>query len=273
MRSWNVSRATGAALRRLPLRAKFAVLAGAIALALAVQVWHAPLATAPPWALVLVGVCTAAPFAWLLAVAATLEADLRRLASQTARATGGNLRVQEQWSGRDETTGLGLQMNRMTAAVSAMVADIRSNSALVAHAGVGLAHGNRALSERTEQQAANLEQTAASVEELATTVQRNAETAESVSAQAVQVRDAARASAGAMAGVVGSVEAIQHGAQRMDDIIGVIDGIAFQTNILALNAAVEAARAASRAAALRWWRPRCACWPSARPHPPRRSAA
>jgi chromosome segregation ATPase len=123
------------------------------------------------------------------------------------------------------------------------VASIRSNSALVANAGQSLATGNRELSDRTEQQAANLEQTAASVEELSSTVKDNAQTTQEANGQAARVRDVADRGAQAMAEAVKSVEAVQGTAQRMNEIIGVIDGLAFQTNILALNAAVEAARA------------------------------
>jgi len=120
---------------------------------------------------------------------------------------------------------------------------VRSNSALVAHAGKSLALGNRDLSDRTEQQAANLEQTAASVHELSGTVNQNAATAGDSDKQAAQVRDVAEAGSTAMTQAVSSVESIQKSAQQMNEIIGVIDSLAFQTNILALNAAVEAARA------------------------------
>ncbi|MDP2742908.1 MAG: methyl-accepting chemotaxis protein, partial [Hydrogenophaga sp.] len=120
---------------------------------------------------------------------------------------------------------------------------VRSNSALVAHAGKSLAMGNRDLADRTEQQAANLEQTAASVHELSSTVHQNAETAGDSDQQAARVRDVAESGAQSMGRAVSSVEVIQKSAQQMNEIIGVIDSLAFQTNILALNAAVEAARA------------------------------
>ena len=131
----------------------------------------------------------------------------------------------------------------MVLTLSAMVADIRSNAALVSHAGQSLAADNRALSERTEQQAANLEETAASVEQIFATVQSNAQVASATDQRASQVSQTADQGTQEMARAVQSVEAIQQGARRMNEIIGVIDGIAFQTNILALNAAVEAARA------------------------------
>jgi chromosome segregation ATPase len=131
----------------------------------------------------------------------------------------------------------------MIGSLSAMVASVRSNSALVAHAGKSLAASNRELADRTEQQAANLEESAASVEQLSATAQNNAQTMQQSSTQAEQVRGAADRGAHIMDEAVRSVEAIQSSAQRMNEIIGVIDGLAFQTNILALNAAVEAARA------------------------------
>jgi hypothetical protein len=124
-----------------------------------------------------------------------------------------------------------------------MVANVRSNAAFVSHAGKSLARGNQELSDRTEQQAANLEETAASVEELSSAVHENASTASVANGQAGKVRDVADQGAAVMAQAVASVEAIQANAKRMDEIVGVIDGLAFQTNILALNAAVEAARA------------------------------
>ncbi|MDP1938842.1 MAG: methyl-accepting chemotaxis protein, partial [Hylemonella sp.] len=124
-----------------------------------------------------------------------------------------------------------------------MVANVRSNAAFVAHAGQSLASGNRELSDRTEQQAANLEQTAASVEELSSTVTGNARMAAQANTQATAVRDVAEHGVAAMTQAITSVEVIQGSAKRMDEIVSVIDGLAFQTNILALNAAVEAARA------------------------------
>jgi uncharacterized protein YoxC len=145
--------------------------------------------------------------------------------------------------GSDEIGDLALLLQKMIASVSSMVAAVGSDAALVAHAGEQLVVGNRQLSERTEQQAASLEQTSASVQELASTVQQNAQTALEVDRQASQLRGIAESGAQAMVSAVDSVEAIQRSAHRMNEIIGVIDGLAFQTNILALNAAVEAARA------------------------------
>jgi methyl-accepting chemotaxis protein len=173
----------------------------------------------------------------------SFTSDLRRVIRFMDLTAAGNLREQVPIRGRDEIADIALSMKGMVGSLSAMVASIRSNSALVAHAGKSLASGNRDLSERTEQQAANLEQTAASVEELSSTVHDNSTATQQANTQAGRVRDVSEQGAKAMAAAVQSVEAIQSSAQRMNEIIGVIDALAFQTNILALNAAVEAARA------------------------------
>lgn len=169
--------------------------------------------------------------------------DLEQLSTAMKQLTEGNLRAHVQLRSQDEIGALGGLLQKMITNVSAMVAAVGSDSALVAHAGRTLSVGNRELSDRTEQQAANLEQTSASVQELASTVQQNAHSAGEVDRQAAQVRDIAETGASAMSDSVESVVAIQQSAVRMNEIIGVIDGLAFQTNILALNAAVEAARA------------------------------
>ena len=134
-------------------------------------------------------------------------------------------------------------MDRMVDSFSAMVASVRSNAALVSQSGLHLVGSSHALSDRTEQQAANLEQTNASVQELASTVQDNAHAAQESDRSAKEVRTIADQSAQSMQLAVAQIEAIQASTRRMDEIVGVIDGLAFQTNILALNAAVEAARA------------------------------
>ena len=178
----------------------------------------------------------------------SVMADLRhvlRLASEIAR---GNLRqgpagTGASGAGRDELTQLAATLQGMANSISGMVASVRSNAALVAQAGASLVQGSRSLSDRTEQQAANLEQTAASVAELSSTVQVNASAAQQSDSSATGVRDIAEQGAQAMTLAVTMVEAIQSSTRRMNEVVGVIDGLAFQTNILALNAAVEAARA------------------------------
>jgi methyl-accepting chemotaxis protein len=155
----------------------------------------------------------------------------------------GDLSHSLQVIGNDELTDMSVALRGMVTRMSAMVASVRSNAELVSHAGAILLDGSRALSDRTEQQAANLEQTAASVQELASTVHGTAQAAQDSDNTARGVRDVAETGAQGMSQAIGSVEGIQSSTRRMDEIVGVIDGLAFQTNILALNAAVEAARA------------------------------
>ncbi len=169
--------------------------------------------------------------------------DLQQLTLFADKLAQGDMRSSLHIDSLDEAGTLAASLRLIGATISAMVANVRSNAAFVAHAGKNLLQSNHELSERTEQQASNLEQTAASVEQLSTTVGSNAHTASDASSGATQVRNVADKGAAMMAQAIESVEAIQGSTQRMDEIVGVIDGIAFQTNILALNAAVEAARA------------------------------
>ena len=172
-----------------------------------------------------------------------LSEDLNQVRHAMDKLVKGDLRVTLVVRGSDELAALAASAAKIGTTVSAMVANVRSNAAFVAHSGQSLATGNRALWDRTEQQAANLEETAASVEQLSATVQDNARTAGQANAKAASVRNVADHGDITMAEAVAAVEASQGSAKRMDEIVSVIDGLAFQTNILALNAAVEAARA------------------------------
>ncbi|MFP8833713.1 methyl-accepting chemotaxis protein [Hydrogenophaga sp. XSHU_21] len=209
-------------------------IAGALVLEWLVPQW-------PMWPLALAG--SALLVYLLMSFHAAFVGEFQRVFDVMSQTAAGNLRARLEASGRDELAELARVLDRMIGSLSAMVAEVRSNSALVAHAGKSLATGNRELADRTEQQAANLEQTAASVHQLTGTVAQNAQTAGESDRQAAQVRDVAERGAGSMGQAVQSVEGIQKRAAEMNEIIGVIDSLAFQTNILALNAAVEAARA------------------------------
>ena len=133
--------------------------------------------------------------------------------------------------------------NATAAQLTAMVERIKQCTGSIALAASEIATGNNDLSERTERQAAHLEETAASMEELTSTVRQNAEHARQASALAQGAQEVAGRSSQVVGRVVTTMDAIQIASRRIGDITGVIDGIAFQTNILALNAAVEAARA------------------------------
>jgi methyl-accepting chemotaxis protein len=180
---------------------------------------------------------------FMLAFNLSFMADLKEVLEFMRQTAIGNLRHKATVLGKDELSDMAVTMQTMVTRVSIMVASVRSNSALVAHAGDSLVRGNEALSGRTEQQAANLEQTAASVEELSSTVEGNAQAAQQSDSTTQRVRETAEEGARGMVQAIASVEAIEASTKRMDEIVGVIDGLAFQTNILALNAAVEAARA------------------------------
>jgi methyl-accepting chemotaxis protein len=169
--------------------------------------------------------------------------QLDRLQQALHRTTAGDLATRTDFSGHDELAQLGRRSEAMNQSLSAMVANIRSNTALVAYSSQGLAHGNRDLSDRTEQQAASLEQTTASVHQLSDTVNQTARTAQEVSELSTRVQGITEQGRASMGLAVDAMSGIQDSSRKVHDIVGVIDGIAFQTNILALNAAVEAARA------------------------------
>ncbi len=233
-------------MRRLSLAGKFALIAFLSALPLLYVVWQIALGDGTkPGLYSVLALCAMAVVLvyFLIAFYQGIAQDLGVVVSAVDRMVAGDLRQSLSTSGHDELGRLVVAVGQLGRTVSAMVANVRSNAAFVNHAGKSLARGSSDLSDRTEQQAANLEQTAASVEELSSTVQENANTASRANGKAGEVRDVADQGAAIMAQAVQSVEAIQASAKRMDEIVGVIDGLAFQTNILALNAAVEAARA------------------------------
>jgi methyl-accepting chemotaxis protein len=131
----------------------------------------------------------------------------------------------------------------MQASLSTVVASVRHTSDHVANASAEIAQGNQDLSSRTENQASALQQTAASTEQLSSTVRQNADHAAQANQLALYASTVAAQGGAVVAEVVQTMKGINESSQKIADIIGVIDGIAFQTNILALNAAVEAARA------------------------------
>lgn len=144
---------------------------------------------------------------------------------------------------KNETGHLLLALQRMQAQLASTVHAVRQGADSVAVASGEISQGNHNLGVRTESQASALEQTASSMEELGTTVQRNADNARHANQLAQTASSVARESGVAFTQVVDTMHGIRTSSTRISDIIGVIDGIAFQTNILALNAAVEAARA------------------------------
>jgi methyl-accepting chemotaxis protein len=134
-------------------------------------------------------------------------------------------------------------LSEMQVSLMALVGRVRSASEIVATASTEIAQGNLDLSSRTEEQASALQQSAASMDQLATTMRQTAESAKRGNSLAADASRVAAQGGEAVSGVVNTMKHINDSSRRIADIIGVIDGIAFQTNILALNAAVEAARA------------------------------
>jgi len=144
---------------------------------------------------------------------------------------------------RDEIGVITRALESMRASLSRVVGEVRQGTDTIATASSQIAAGNMDLSSRTEQQASSLEETAASMEELTSTVKQNADNARQANQLAVTASSVAVKGGSVVAQVVDTMSAINTSSKKIVDIIGVIDGIAFQTNILALNAAVEAARA------------------------------
>jgi methyl-accepting chemotaxis protein len=173
----------------------------------------------------------------------SLTRTVRELQRAMKASSAGDLTASVQVEGRDELVQIGRELDAMNMSLSMMVANIRSNATMVSKAGDSLVEGARDLSSRTEQQASSLEQTSASVMELSSTVSDNARNAQTVDQLASSVRIIVESGGTSMGDAMETMNCLQTSARKMEDIIGVIDGIAFQTNILALNAAVEAARA------------------------------
>ncbi|RQO83173.1 methyl-accepting chemotaxis protein [Acidovorax sp. FJL06] len=142
-----------------------------------------------------------------------------------------------------DTTSLMAQLKRMQDSLAAMVAMVHQSSVSVASASEQIAQGNHDLSSRTEEQASALEETAASMEQLHATVRQNADSSRQANQLAQSATTIAMQGGAAVADVVRTMKDINDSSSKITEIIGVIDSIAFQTNILALNAAVEAARA------------------------------
>jgi methyl-accepting chemotaxis protein len=159
------------------------------------------------------------------------------------RIAAGDLTMQMGDHARDEMGQLLEAVQKMQASLTETVGSVRRNAESVATASAEIAQGNLDLSQRTEEQASALEQTAASMEQLGATVVHNADNAKEANSLASGASEIAVRGGAVVSQVVDTMKGINVSSKKISDIIGVIDGIAFQTNILALNAAVEAARA------------------------------
>ena len=180
--------------------------------------------------------------AWF-GIRAILLKPLASVMGHIRQIAAGDLTQRLTLSGRNEITELADTVTHMQSALIDTVTHVREGAEAIYHGSSEIAAGNNDLSARTEQQSASLEETAASMEQLTATVKQNAENARQASQLAQSASETAQHGGSVVNGVVNTMHEIAASSQKIADITGVIDGIAFQTNILALNAAVEAARA------------------------------
>jgi methyl-accepting chemotaxis protein len=191
-------------------------------------------------ALVLASAVLVVAALWLAKYLARPMAHAMHIADQLSQ---GDLSVSIFPAGNDETTQLLKSMAHMQSNFAGIVYSVKNNAENVATASAEISQGNSDLSARTESQASALEQTAASMEQLGSTVKQNASNAQQANQLAKNASSVAAQGGRVVGQVVETMKGIHESSTKIADILGVIDGIAFQTNILALNAAVEAARA------------------------------
>jgi len=176
-------------------------------------------------------------------VTRSITRPIARAVEVAERVAQGDLTSRIEVTSRDETGQLMAALKHMNESLDQIVRRVRSGTAAIASASGELLAGNTDLSSRTEEQAASLEETASSMEQLTATVKQNADNARQASQLAANASEIAGEGGRVVERAVSSMQEIAASSTKINDIIGVIDGIAFQTNILALNAAVEAARA------------------------------
>jgi methyl-accepting chemotaxis protein len=179
--------------------------------------------------------------AWL--ISRSITRPLQHAVQLAQTVAGGDLTSRIDVRSKDETGQLLQALKHMNDSLQQVVGQVRSGTEAIATASGQIAAGNLDLSSRTEQQASSLEETASSMEELTSTVKQNADNAQQANQLAASASEVASRGGAVVAQVVATMGSISASSKKIVDIIGVIDGIAFQTNILALNAAVEAARA------------------------------
>jgi methyl-accepting chemotaxis protein len=188
-----------------------------------------------------VAVLLGAGLAW--AISRSITRPLSQALTQARTVANGDLTQRVAVHGDDEVAGLLRALQDMQDKLSGLVTQVRTGVDSVGTASQEIARGNTDLSSRTEQTAGSLQQAASSLEELTGTVSQTADSARTANQLAVSASEAAQRGGAVVSEVVATMDEINHRSQKIADIIGTIDGIAFQTNILALNAAVEAARA------------------------------
>ncbi|KQW94157.1 chemotaxis protein [Massilia sp. Root418] len=189
------------------------------------------------------GVAVAIGVVGAIIITGSIVRPLQGAVAVAQKVAGGELTSQVTVEGRDETSELLQALKDMNDSLVRTVTDVRTSTETITVASQEIASGNADLSSRTESQASSLEETASSMEELTSTVKQNADNARQANQLAVSASSVAVKGGSVVSQVVETMGSIKASSSKIVDIIGVIDGIAFQTNILALNAAVEAARA------------------------------
>jgi methyl-accepting chemotaxis protein len=188
-------------------------------------------------------VAVAVALAMSMWLARNITGPIAHAVEVARRVAGGDLTARVEVTSKDEVGQLMTALRDMNTALLDIVSRVRSSTDTIATAAGQINVGNQDLSSRTEEQASSLEETASSMEELTSTVKQNADNARQANQLAANASETAVRGGDVVARVVTTMGSINESARRISDIITVIDGIAFQTNILALNAAVEAARA------------------------------
>jgi methyl-accepting chemotaxis protein len=192
---------------------------------------------------VLSAVAVAVGVVFAMFITRSITGPLKFAVSVAQKVAGGELTSRVKVEGKDETSELLQALKDMNDSLVKTVGQVRSSTETITTASHEIASGNADLSARTESQASSLEETASSMEELTSTVKQNADNARQANQLAVSASSVAEKGGTVVSQVVDTMGSIKQSSTKIVDIIGVIDGIAFQTNILALNAAVEAARA------------------------------
>ena len=207
------------------------------------QACQAEFADARNMLLVVAGVAIVIATAAAWVATRSITAPMNEAVEVARRVAGGDLMASIEVRSGDETGQMMQALKDMNQSLIEIVSQVRTSTETIVTASTEIAAGNMDLSSRTEQQASSLEETASSMEELTSTVKQNSDNARQANRLALTASDVAVKGGAAVSEVVTTMGAINDSSRKIVDIIGVIDGIAFQTNILALNAAVEAARA------------------------------
>ena len=195
------------------------------------------------WIILLLVMCVAVGLALAVWVARMVARPLTGAVGLAQAVAAGDLSSRIEATSTDETGQLLQALKAMNESLAKIVGEVRQGTDAIGTASSQIASGNQDLSSRTEEQASSLQETAASMEQLTGTVKQNADNARQANQLALNASEIALKGGEVVARVVDTMGAIDASSRKVVDIIGVIDGIAFQTNILALNAAVEAARA------------------------------